>query len=76
MARTLDRITAWMLIGLFALFACLHVLIARERAAAEAAQAEAARLHYEAIAGVVRARVLLMNAEAAAIRAAAWERKR
>lgn len=73
---TTNRITAYLIVAIFMAFAFLHVLIARERAAAEAAQTEAARLHYEAIAGTVRARVLLYNAEAAAIRAAAWGRRR
>ncbi len=71
-----DRAIAWLLIAIFAAFACLNVLIARERAAAEEAQAQAARLHYDAIAGVVRARMILMSAEAELIKAAAWRKRR
>jgi hypothetical protein len=71
-----ERVIAYLLIAIFGFMAWLHLAIARERVAAEAAQAEAARLYYDAIASTVRARVILINAEVAAIKAAARERRR
>jgi hypothetical protein len=71
-----NRLIAWLLIAIFGLTAGVHLLIARERVAAEEAQAEAARLYYDAIAGTVRARVILMNAEAEWLKLAARERRR
>lgn len=73
---TANRLTAYLIIAIFAMFACLHMAIARERVLAERAQAEAAEKLYEATAGIVRARMLLMNAEAEQIKAMAWRRAR
>lgn len=57
-----NRIIAYLLVVMFALFAWLHVMIAREHAAAEQAYAEATGVLYAARVQNLRARVMLIEA--------------